>query len=177
MIQNLRSLLRPLRRASAVAALSAVALAFPAAPSAQAHTQIVAAGHGTYEALTGPQILEFTFLVKQTSDGSTKGLAVWRGPDSVTVWQVSSSMQLGDTVLFAGEIVWTAGTPPPGHQVGITAFTAVNDNGPGPADEIASLSVVPAAFGNPTIQEIVAFLGPPPPSVFRTLLTGNIATP
>ena len=175
MITYLKRLLRPVGRSSAIAALSAVALAFPAAQSAQA--QIVAAGHGTYEALSAPIVLEFTFLVKQTSDGSTQGMAVWKGPESVTVWNVSSSMQLGDTVLFAGEIVATLGNPPPGHVVGVTAFTAVKDNGPGFSDETASLSVVPAAFGNPTIQEIVAFIGPPPPANFRTLLTGNIYTP
>jgi hypothetical protein len=175
MITYLKRFLGPLGRSSAIAALSAAALAFPAASSAQA--QIVAVGHGTYEAFTQPSILEFTFLVKQTSNGSTQGLAVWKGPESVTVWNVSSAMKIDDTVLFAGEILWTLGTPPPGQEVGVTAFTAVKDNGPGFTDETASLSVVPAAFGNPTIQEIVAFIGPPPPAGFRTLLTGNIFTP
>lgn len=177
MIQSLKSVLRPFCRSSALALLSAAVFLFPAAAPAQAETQIVAAGHGTYEALTSPSILEFTFLVKQTGNGSTQGLAIWHGPNSYIVWSVTSAMYIDETVLFAGEIVWILGTPPPGYSVGITAFTAVNDNGPGFTDEIASISVVPPEFGNPTIQAIVAFIGAPPAAAFRTLLSGNIWTP
>jgi hypothetical protein len=75
---------------------------------------------------------------------------------------------------MAGPIIASAGNPPPGFAVGATVFTGFNDNGPGSADETLSLSVVPAQFGNPTIQQIVGFIGPPAPSDFRLLLSGNV---
>ena len=176
MIRTITRLLRPSARTSALAALSAAALLVPAATPATAHGGAVAAGHGTYLAADQTTTLGFTFVVHEAHDGSIQGYALWKGPLSTTLWEVSSLMHVGEMVLFAGEIVGTTGTPPPGHAVGVTAATAVHDNGPGFMDDIASISVVPPEFGNPTIQQLVALFGPPPPQAFRPLLSGNIWT-
>ena len=168
--------MRAISRSSApIALLAAVLLAFSPAP-ARAQTGLVAAGHGSFLAFNGVDTLRFTFAVTGQIDGPTHGFAVWRGPNSVILWQVTSSTFLGQAVAFAGPIVAIVGTPPPGFAVGVTAFTAAQDNGPGSTDGTSSLSVVPAMFGNPTIQQIVALLAGGPPPVFLPLLSGNIWT-
>jgi hypothetical protein len=152
--------------------LTTTLLCLAAAP-AQAQTGLVSVGAGTYQAFTAPVIVNFMFLVRETGNGGTQGLAVFRGPTGVVFWNVTSHMHIGNAVLFAGEVVLILGTDPNVH-VGQTAFTAVIDNGHGSADEIASLSLVPPQFGNPTIQQIVGLIGPPTPSSFTPVLSGNI---
>jgi len=153
--------------------LSAVLLSFaaaPAAPSAPSHNQLVSRGHGSYLAFNQQVVLDFTYVVRGEENGTVEGFAIWRGPNSVTIWQVSSFTFVGEALVFAGPIIKVIGTPPPGHAVGLTAFTAVKDNGS--ADETASLSVVPPQFGNPTVQQIIALIGPPP--AYLPLLSGSI---
>ncbi|HEX6812765.1 MAG TPA: hypothetical protein VF384_14160 [Planctomycetota bacterium] len=86
---------------------------------------------------------------------------------------MTSHMRIGESVVFAGEVIADIGNDP-NVQIGQTVFTAVNDNGPGVADDIASLSVVPASFGNPTIQQIVAVIGPPTAQSFTPVLSGDV---
>lgn len=153
-------------------ALSTVALFFTAAP-AQAQTGVVAVGHGTYQSPTTPNVTAFTFTVREANDGSTDGLVVVHAPTAIILATPTSHMRIGGSLLFAGEIFAILGSDP-NLQVGQTAFAAVNDNGPGSTDGITGFGVIPLAFGNPTIQQIVAILGPPPPQDFRPLLSGNI---
>ena len=147
---------------SAITALSVAFLLFSAAAPTQAQSAFVTGGHGRYVAFNQVDTLRFNFFVAAQAGGAAQGYALWRGPDSIILWQVTSAMTLGQTVAFAGPVVWTHGSPPPGYVVGAQAFTAVNDNGPGSADDIASISVLPQSYGNPTIQQIIAIAGPPP---------------
>jgi hypothetical protein len=161
-------------RSTAFAALSAAFL-FLGAASTKAQTSVVATAHGSHLASNKVDTLHFMFFVAKDLTGSAQGFGVWSGSQGTTIFKVDSLMFIGDTLLFAGPIVRTLGTPPPGHEVGATAFTAVKDNGRGSPDETTSLSVVPKRFGNPTIQQIIALLGGgPTPAHFRPLLTGNI---
>jgi hypothetical protein len=158
-----------------IATLSAAFLLLaPAATQAQAG--LVGAGRGSYLTADGQDTLDFTFVVAEGRDGSTHGYAVWRGPESVTVWEVTSAMFHEGALLFAGPIVAVVGNAPPGHVVGRTAFSGFRDNGFRAVDETVSLSVVPPQFGNPTIQEIVMFAGAPPPQAWRPLTRGQVWT-
>lgn len=148
-------------------------LSFATAP-AESQTPLAGFGHGSYLNASGQNTLHFTYFLAQRRNGTVRGYAVWRGPNSIIGWRVDSVMMIGATQAFAGPIAWVLGTPPAGYEVGVTAFTAVNDFGRGSADQIASLSVVPSQLGNPSIQQIIAFTGPPPPAAFRPLLAGNI---
>ncbi len=166
-----------LRKVSSLlsAALSTM-LVLSAGASAKAQAGPVTIGHGTFQAFTQPAVIDFTFVVAEAPSGSTRGFAMFggfAGPGSLLVMRVSSHMRIGATALFAGEVLVNIGNDP--HvQVGQTAFTAVNDNGCGNADEIASLSLVPLPYGNPTIQQIVGLIGPPTPASFTPVLSGNI---
>jgi hypothetical protein len=163
-------------RSVLLAAFSALFLLFAPAP-AQAQGQFVSAGHGTYLAADQTTVLEFTYVIKVNSNGSAHGFAAWRGPDSLTIWRVDSATFIDETLAFAGQVVAIFGSPPPGQVVGGSVFTGFRDNGPGSVDETLSLSVVPPEFGNPTIQEIIALIGAPPPQAYRPLLTGNVWIP
>lgn len=178
-------MLRQSKFLMSAAALSA-ALFFAAAP---AHAQrLVGTGHGSYKALNSTKILHFSYFVKDEGHGAASGFAIWRGPDSIVLWRVTSVMTMPGTATqaFAGPILAVIGTPPKGYKVGATAYTASNDNGRGKIDETASLSVVPPISSLPftvppqfgtltTIQQIIGLLTllklPP---VFRPLLRGNI---
>lgn len=163
-------------RSVLLAAFSSVFLLLAPAP-AQAQGQFVSAGHGTYLAADQTTVLEFTYVVRVSPNGSVQGFAAWRGPDSITIWRVDSAMFIDETLAFAGQIVSVFGSPPPGQVVGGTVFTAFKDNGPASVDETLSLSAVPPEFGNPTIQQIIALIGAPPPQAYRPLLTGNVWIP
>lgn len=162
-------------RSTALAALSAAFLLLAPAPT-QAQVGLVGTGHGTYLAANGQDTLTFTFFVAEGPGGSAHGYAIWSGPNSVVLWRATSFMFFEGALGFAGPIVATIGTPPPGYVIGVTAFTGFRDNGFHAVDETLSLSVVPPQFGHPTIQQILALLGPPPPGAWRPLVTGGVWT-
>lgn len=155
------------------ALLVAALLFFTAAPAA-AQTQLVGTGRGDYLAPNGVNVHSFTYYLTQSSNGTVHGFALWRLSNSLILWRIDSVATNGATQAFAGPIVAVAGTPPASFAVGVTAFTAVEDNGFASADRTVGLSAVPAALGNPTIQQIQQVLGPPPPGTYRSLLNGNI---
>jgi len=162
-------------RSGFLAVVSAFLLCFAASP-AQASTQVLSTGYGSYLASNQTSVLEFSYAVTQRN-GVVQGLGIWQGPGSVTVFRVDSAVYLsdGETLAFAGVVVAIFGTPPPnGATVGGTVFTAFQDNGFGPADQTVSLSAVPPGFGNLTAQQIIGLIGEPPPQAFRPLLTGNV---
>jgi hypothetical protein len=90
--------------------------------------------------------------------------------------RIESYVEIGSTVFFAGTITHAVNTPPQ-FVVGGTGAFAVNDNGccGMPADEFLGVVAVPPQFGNLTAAQIIALIGPPPPSQFAPLLSGNIS--
>jgi hypothetical protein len=167
------------------ATLSAVLLLGAAAPT-QAQG-LVSAGNGKYPAFSEPITLHFTYFLMDKGNDKADGLAIWRGPNSITLWRITSwgffEFTPGKRSLaFAGKVVAIIGDPPPGASVGATAFTAMNDE----PDGTSSLSFVPPASALPplppqfgdlsTIQQIVGFLAllNAPPPVFQPLQQGNI---
>jgi len=173
----------------AAASAAAILLAAPAAPA----QGLVSIGSGSYESPSNPgQTSYFAHIIAQGGNGAAHGHAVWMFPNVIIAVEVTSlgffELTPGTTSLaFAGPIVGILGTPGSGGaEIGRTAFTAVNDNGPGGVDEVLGMSLVPPlsslpplppALGNlTTIQQIVALgqLLQLPPPVFAPLQTGNI---
>lgn len=171
--------------------LAAAAFLFAAAP-AQAQG-LVTIGSGSYLSPSNPlQTSHFAHVVTEGGNGAVHGHAIWFFPNTTIVVQVTSygffEFTPGtNSLAFAGTIVAILGNPAnPLATVGRTAFTAMNDNGPGFADETAGLSLlpplaslppVPPQFGNlTTIQEIIGFgeFYSFPAPVFSPLLTGKI---
>ncbi len=169
------SITRLLRRSSALAILSAAFLLLAPAPT-QAQAGLVGAGHGTYSIANGQGTLEFTFFIAEGRNGASQGYAVWKGPGSIGLWRVDSFMFDDGALLFAGQVLAIEGSSSTPFQVGQTVFTGFRDNGFGAVDETVSLSAVPPQFGNPTIQQIVALIGSPPPGAWRPLATGGVWT-
>lgn len=173
-----------------LAATSTALLLLAASAPAQG---LVSLGGGSYPSPSNPgQISSFSYIVVEGGNGATHGYALWVFPEVAIAVQVTSfgffELVPGTTSLaFAGPIVGIVGTPGGGGAaLGRTAFTAVNDNGPGGVDSTAGLSLVPPLSALPplppvlgdltTIQQIVALgqlLNVPPP-VFAPLQTGNI---
>lgn len=114
------------------------------------------------------------FSVVEMSDGSVAGHGMFIDyiANGFIRFELSSFMFVGDSLGVAGEIT-AAVNAPPGLAVGMTIFFWVNDNDPD-TDEIASFGFVPPEFGNLTIQEVVALLGPPPPDFFTPLIAGDL---
>jgi len=152
----------------------ATALVLSSAAPARAQADPVASGAGTFIAPNGETHV-FSFSVLVLPDGTIQGSARVLEPSSgaVVAMDVTSFQMVGDELAMAGPIT-LAQNAPPWFVLGATAFFAVDDDGVGPADGITGLSVVPPQFGNLTIQQIIALIGPPPPQAYAPLLSGDI---
>ena len=58
--------------------------------------------------------------------------------------------------------------------MGATGFVLFADNGGPGTDELSGFSFAPLAFGDLTIQQIVAILGPPPAGSLFPVVSGNV---
>jgi len=161
-------------RALSCAALALAFLLGTASPS-DAQASPVLRGNGTYLG-QNLAIKDFAFAVNRLPHSKVQGHATIIEQSSQGLFQmdVTSMMSLGDAVAVAGPITTVVNTPPQ-FVVGATAFFVVHDNGDGTLvpDEIA-LGVAPLFLGDLTIQEIIMFIGPPPPQAFAPVLTGDI---
>ncbi|TDJ65682.1 MAG: hypothetical protein E2O39_17730 [Planctomycetota bacterium] len=168
-----------IRQFAVCSALAASFLSGMASPS-YAQTTPIANGHlkGGPSTVGGPDtVLDLTFSLQQLSDGSLVGGGKLTR-QSVGAWilfDLDSYMFIGDTLYAAGPVTKTHSIGGV-FSVGDTFFIAVNDNGNGAnssdMDEFIE-GVVPAAAGPVTIQEILLFLGPAPPEIFRQGIIGN----
>lgn len=168
-----------LRKSKSLLTVALTTLFFAAAP-AEAQG-LVGIGAGSYDSPSNPgNVSRFSYFLTDRGNGEAGGLAVWVFPAATFVVRVSSFASYEwdgiRSLAFAGTIVAIFGTPRGGATVGQTAFTAMRDNGRGSSDATVGFTVVPAQFGNPTIQQIIAINGPPPPQAWRPLLSGNIWT-
>ncbi len=155
-------------------ALAAVLLLAGATPVA---AQAAPLGNGGGVILGQDQEIQlFAFHCLQLPDGSITGVVVIAEPATRGFLRVelSSATAFGDMLAVAGEITAAVNTPPQ-FGVGQTMFLVFDDNGHGrTAPDQLARGVVPLAFGNPTIQQILALVGPPPPSAFTPVLRGDI---
>jgi hypothetical protein len=160
-----------LRRLATGAALSAVTLVGLAAAGHAQNAGPIANGHAAVQGIPAGTT-STTFSLVQLPDGSLVGNGV--STNSLGGWvrfDLTSVMTIGDAVLMAGPITATFNAPPQ-FVVGGTYFIGVKDNGEGGTtpDEFAN-GAVPFPL---SIQQIIGVLGPPPPEVFRPLVSGDI---
>jgi hypothetical protein len=169
---------RVLSRGIACAVLAAGCLiaSAPRALSQAGTLAPVADGHGVFVA-QNQETHVFAFSLLELPNGTIHGQAVVLEPatQGLVVVDITSFMFIGDILAMAGPIT-TAINAPPQFVEGATAFFSVKDNGSGSPipDEFAGVGVVPPQFGNLTIQQIIALIGPPPPEAFSPLLLGNV---
>lgn len=151
-----------------LAAASLFAVALPAF----AQATHVARGSGAVVANNGAlQQLAFNLIV--LPDGRIRGHVNVIEPASggIVKVEITSMMFIGDDLFVAGPVT-AAIHAPPAFSVGATAFFGFQDN-LGAPDALVR-GVVPVAFGNLSIQEIIAFIGPPPPQAWLPLVSGDI---
>ena len=159
-------------RTVACAALSAAFLLSATAP-VLAQASPLGSGGGRYLNNRG-ETNQFAFSAVLLPNGSVKGHVVFHfpGANAMVRMEVTSFTFIGGQLGLAGPITRAVNTPTP--LVGLTGFLALSDNGGPGTDKLTGFSFVPPQFGNPTIQQIIAFFGPPPPSVFFPVIDGNI---
>jgi hypothetical protein len=157
-------------RPSTFAALSAAVL-FLATTSLYAQAQPLGNGGGKY-INNSNNTNHFTFSAVQLPNGSVKGHAIWHSPDLNAMAQVelTSFMYIGEWLAVAGTITKVINVPPE-VELGATAFIVFRADG-SPAH--TGFSFAPLAFGELTIQQIIAMLGPPQPIHFFPIISGTI---
>lgn len=160
-----------IRKFTSLALLTTLVLG--AAESLTAQAKPLGAGGGVVQ--QGPATRIYAFHCVQMPDGSAAGALVSLEPanQSFVRVRITSAMHIGPWLAVAGEITAAVNTPPQ-IVVGGTMAAVFADNGTGGPvpDQLAAL-VVPAFLGNLTIQQIIALVGPPPPTSFGPVLAGD----
>ena len=159
---------------SKIAVCAVVSAAFLLGAAAPSHAQATPIGNG--QGLTGdpgPDLRTFSFSVVELPNGSVTGhgQVFDHGLNFWVHFNITSFMFIDDMLLMAGPV--TKAVNAPNFTIGATFFFAVKDGGKGKSsiDEISLVSVAPP---NLTIQEIISFIGPPPPEIIKPISAGNI---
>lgn len=160
-------------RTAACAALSVAFLLGATAPGLAQGTPLGSGGGRYFNAQRG-ETNRFAFTAVQLPDGSANGVVTFHFPsgDAMVQMKVTSFMHIGPWLGLAGPVTKAVNTPNP--LVGLTGFLVLADNGGPGTDALTGFSFVPPAFGNLTIQQIIAILGPPMPAMFFPVIDGNI---
>jgi len=158
-----------IRRIALAATLATAGLLAGAAPARNPAQPIVTGDGEITNTVVGPVAVEFALV--ELPDGSLQGegMVAFAATSGWVTFDLTSSMFLDGKLAMAGSVT-SSFDAPPSDFVDATLVFAVDDGGSGAgADKLAG-TVGPRGL---TIQQVVAFIGPPPPQAYQPVVTGN----